>query len=219
MKKFRNLILRGESEQLRATMEEVARRLSDGWSRNTEIEKRLRSTAVSDEPAYCFSCEQREQRPAASVFFDHEKSDVLYVPNVIPRDQRQLSIDEYNVILAEFYERFVSPAAACTGVRSELTDTHGDLSRWLSSEAIQKFRTFAMTASRTTGSALQTDQDCWMDFIVAAHRDNSSLDARMLQRWLTEEENWAPEVAARLAFEYEIGRKVLAFSEGRRRSA
>ena len=219
MKVFRDLFLRGDPELLLAAMAEVERHLADGWSRDAEAEGNLRAMALRGEPTYCFACERREHRPAAVVFVTQKEPGLFYVPNVIPRDQRELSHDKYNGILSEFCDRFVRPAADHTGIRVELTDTQADLGSWLSPVAAQKLRMFSVAANRSTGSSHPSDQDRWMDFVVATHRDGSRLDAHTLRRWLTEVENWPPEVAERLALEYEFGREVLAFSEGRRRSA
>lgn len=219
MKVFRDLFLRGDPERLLAAMAEVERHLADGWSRDAEAEGNLRAMALRGEPTYCFACELREHRPTAVVFVTQKERGLFYVPNIVPQDRRELSHDEYNAILTEFCERFVRPAADRTGVQVELTDTQADLSSWLSLTAAQKLRAFSASADRNTGASQPCDHDRWMDFIVAAHSDGSRLDAHTLRRWLIEVENWPPELAQRLALEYEFGREVLAFSEGRRRSA
>lgn len=219
MKVFRDLFLRGDTERLLATMEEVKRQLTDGWSHDAGAEGNLRAMALRGEPTYCFTCEQREHRPATIVFITQKEPGLFYVPNIISKDRRELSHDEYNEILAEFCNRFVRPAAGRTGVQVELTDTQADLSSWLSSAATQKLQAFSAAADRSTGASQPCDHDRWMDFIVAAYHDGSQLDAHTLRRWLIEVENWPPEVAQRLALEYEFGKEVLAFSEGRRRSA
>jgi hypothetical protein len=216
---FRDLFLRGEPEQLLAMVGEVERLICDGWSRDAETERSLRALALRGEPTYCFACDRREHRPAATVFITQKESGLFYVPNVMPRDQRELSHDDYNAILAEFCDRFVRPAADRTGVRVELTATQADLNSWLSPTAAQKLRAFSAQANWSTGSSNPCDQDRWMDFILTAHGDGSRLAAPTLRRWLIEVENWSPEVAQRLALEYEFGKEVLAFSESRRRSA
>lgn len=219
MKVFRDLFLRSDPERLRATLEVVERQLTDGWSRDAETEGNLRAMALREEPTYCFACEQREHRPAAIVSVTQKEPGFFYVPNIIPKNRRELSHDEYNQILTEFCDRFVRPAAGQFGVQVELTDTQADLSSWLSPAAAQKLREFSTTANRSTSASQPCDHDRWMDFILAAHRDGTRLVAHTLRRWLIEIENWPPEVAQRLALEYEFGREVLAFSEGRRRSA
>lgn len=219
MKVFRDLFLRGDPERLVAMMNEVEHRLSDGWSRDTETERNLRAMAVRGEPTYCFACEQREHRPAAVVSITQKEPGLFYVPNIVPKDRRELSHDEYNEILAEFCDRFLRPAADQSSVQVELTDTQADLSSWLSPAAAQKLRAFSATVDRNTGASQPCDHDRWMDFIVATHHEGSQLGTHTLRRWLIEVENWPPEVAQRLALEYEFGREVLAFSEGRRRSA
>src|SRR5437588_214367 len=130
MEVFRDLFIRGDTERLIATMDEIERRLSDGWSRDRETEMNLSATAPRGEPTYCFACDQRDQRPAAIVFITQKEPGVFYVPNIVPRNRRELSYEEYNGILVEFCDCFVRPAAERTSIHVDLTDAHADLGRW-----------------------------------------------------------------------------------------
>jgi hypothetical protein len=75
---------------------------------------------------------------------------------------------------------------------------------------------------RTTTLSSSSDQYGKMfrkiafNFVLAAHRERSSLHASTLRRWLIEIEGWAPDVAEQLAIDYEYGRELLVFAEGRR---
>jgi hypothetical protein len=135
---------------------------------------------------------------------------------VVPQQQHQLTYREYNGILEEFCERLLRPIAERSGLRVELSATQADLRHWLSAGAAERLRRFSALANKSTGASHPSDRERWNDFVVAAHRDGSNLDATTLRRWLIEVEGWPPEVADQLAIEYEYGRELLAFSEGRR---
>jgi hypothetical protein len=216
MEVFRDLIIRGDAEQLARTMDLVERSLTDGWSRDRVIEQRLQQLGSRKAVDYCFACTKEGQRPAANLFFTEKAPGTLSVPNVVPRAQHQLARGQYNSLLEEFYQLFIRPAADQTGAAAELTGNQADLDRWLSPAAAEKLIGFSRGANRGTGSSHPSDRERWNDFVLAAHGERSRLDAPTLRRWLVEIEGWAPEVAEELATEYEYGRELLAFAEGRR---
>lgn len=216
---FRELFIRGEPDRLTATLAGIERMLSDGWFHDKETERQLADLSHAVRSS-CFGCfDDGGNRPGTTVILTPKKPDILYVSNVIPHSRRRLNYDQYNRVLEEFYERFVQPAAAASGVVAELTDTQADLEQWLSSAAADKLRRFSSCANRGTGASHPQDRERWNDFVLSAHQDRSSLDASTLRRWLVEVENWPPEVADQLAVEYYYGRELLAFAEGHRRSA
>jgi hypothetical protein len=143
----------------------------------------------------------------------------FHVPNVIPIHKHQLARGEYNAILEDFYHRVIGPYLDTDGVTGTLTESQADLEHWMSPETAQKLRTFSACANRGTGSSHPCDRERWDDFILAAHRDNCRMHAKDLRRWLIEVERWSPEVAQQLAIQYDFGREILAFADGRRRSA
>ncbi len=216
MEVFRDLYVRGNAEKLAATMDEVERCLAGGWARDRAAEGKLQSIPSRTRPAYCFSCVEEGARPAATVFLTEKQSGLYHASNVVPSRTHQLSYGEYNAVLEELCERFLRPGAAKTGAQVELTGTRGQLESWLSPLAAEKFRTFCATAHKGIGSAHPQDRERWNEFVVAAYRDGARLDASTLRRWLNEVEGWAPEVADRLAGQYEFGRELLAAADSRR---
>ena len=147
---------------------------------------------------------------------DAEDASILSVANVVPLSTHQLSTDEYNLVLEDFFTRFVQPASARTGVRPELTQTQADLEQWMSGGTAEKLRTFSASANKGTWASHPADRERWNDFVLSTHQERSSLNGSTLRRWLVEVEDWPPEVADQLACEYEVGREILAFAEGRR---
>ncbi len=219
MEVYRDLFIRGSTDQLAAVVDEIDRSLADGWSRDRETEERMRAKAVTARPPFCFACSEATGRPAATVFVAEKAPRTLYVSNVVPQGPGELSHGQYNAIIAEFHDRFVRPAAQRVGAEVELTATEAELERWLSHETAEKLRTFSACANKSTGSAHPLDQQRWMDFILSAAREQSRLDAMTLRRWLIETGDWPPEVADELASEYHFGKDILAFAAEHRLGA
>jgi len=135
----------------------------------------------------------------------------LAVSNIVPHDQGELSYEEYNAIVEDFY-RFAGPIAARHGARAEMTAPQADLERWLTQEAADKLRLFCGLANKRTGSSHPMDRERWYDFLVTADEAGADFSASMLARWLTEAGGWDEGTAGKLAAEYEFARGLLAFS-------
>jgi len=77
---------------------------------------------------YCFSCSELEPRRACNLWLgDASDYGRLSVSNIIPKSVSQLSYDEYNYILEEFYQRFVLPASQNLKVEVNLTEAELDI--------------------------------------------------------------------------------------------
>ncbi len=214
MKVFRELSIRGEPSSLDAAAEEICQSLSDGWSRETDAESRIRADSLGDHRRiYCFACTTDGRRQAALVFLFGGEPDLLTVGNIVPRDKHMLTYEEYNFIAEEFFRRFVEPAARKHGVTAELTEPQVGLDHWLPPHAVEKLRLFSSFANKSTGSAHPMDRERWYDFIMAVHEADSDFDASTLARWLTEEAGWSAERSEELAIEYEFARGLLAHGE------
>ncbi|MCI0704446.1 MAG: hypothetical protein L0241_25610 [Planctomycetia bacterium] len=215
MQVFRELFIRGEPEQLKATAEAICNSLSGDWSRDVEAEVRMRRTPPLGDVrnVYCFKCDKRGWRRAAALFLiDHDKQ-TYYVSNIVPNESPELSYAEYNGILEEFFNQFVQPAVARTGARAEMTEAEADLERWLTPDAAKKLRAFCLVANKRTGANHPTDRKFWYDFVVAAHRAGSDLDSSTLARWLQEVGGWNEEWADKLAIQYEYARGLLEHAD------
>jgi hypothetical protein len=211
MEIFRDMCVYGSEQQIAALMGEVERSLPRGWVRHVQAEQNINSlVGHRGGPTYFFSCTEEVGRPAATVCLMDQGAGAFRVSNVVPRQLRQLTYSQYNRILEELHAQF-APAAAKMGVRTQLTPAEVDLEHWMSGETADKLRRFSRTANKSTGSAHPGDQAKWMEFIVAAQRENISLSASTLRRWLIEVEGWSPEVADSLASEYDFGKNILTF--------
>jgi hypothetical protein len=215
MQVHRELFIRGEPDRLDAIGEDIRRSLADGWTRDADAEDHMRSIG-HQRKVFCFSSPKRPRRPAATVFLLNRDSHTLYVANVVPHDTHELSRDEYNAIVEEFFRQYAEPAATRNGACAELTEPKADLERWLTPEAAEKLRVFCAVANKRTGSSHPVDRERWYDFIVAAQEGETEFSASTLARWLVEEGGWDDEMAEKLAIEYEFARGLLSFSGGER---
>jgi hypothetical protein len=217
MKIFRELFIRGEPARLDAVADDIGRSLTEGWTRDAEAEAHMRSTAVSGRrKVYCFACPKRPRLPAATVFLLNKDPGTFYVANIVPHEKHELSHEEYNAIVEDFFRRIAEPAAGRNGAQAEMTEPQADLERWLPQEAADKLRLFCSIANKRTGSSHPMDRERWYDFIVAAHEADADFSASTLARWLAEAGGWDDELAKRLAIEYEFARGLLAFANGER---
>lgn len=211
---FRELFIRGEPDRLLGVGTTIRDSLGDGWAPDTGAEDHMRKTAVGARAVFCFASPKRDRRPAATVFLVQKADDTLYVANVVPHHQHELSHDEYNAILEEFFHRFAYPAAETCGARAELTEPEADLETWLSPGTATKLRTFSALANKRTGSSHPLDRERWYEFIRSAHEEQADFSSSALARWLHEEGGWDAELSNHLAIEYEFARGLLASAHG-----
>lgn len=132
----------------------------------------------------------------------------LRVTNVVPVDAGQLSIQQYNRALRQFYERVAGPVASRLGLRIETSKDRESLTDWMSSNTADLLRRFSSMANRSTGSAHPSDRARWMAFLIAAHKERLQI-AESLKRWLIEVDRWPLERAIELVIEYEFGSDLL----------
>lgn len=220
MQVFRELFIRGEPEQLKATAEAICNSISGDWSRDLEAEGRSRQAATPYglEHVYSFRCNKPGLRSAVNLFLKEQlkDKDTLSVTNIVPQKVGRLSYAEYNNIMEEFFRSFVQPAIAQTGAEAEMTAAEADLEDWMSPEAAQKLREFCLHSTKGTHWSFPDErQEMWRDFILLAHRDGTDLDSTTLRRWLhevglREVGEFSEEGADALASEYAFARKLLA---------
>lgn len=158
---------------------------------------------------FCFAWAGSEARPASFLWLTYRSAEELYVANIVPREVRQLSREQYNDILEHFSTTWLAPVANDIGVELQLGPPDLGLDHWLTPTAIDLLRFFSRAANRSTGSAHPNDRDRWLAFIFAAHREGSTLPNDMLRAWFIEEEGWSQEKAHELSSEYETALEIL----------
>ena len=217
MEVFRDLHISATAEQMASVADEMERALPEGWTRDRAMEARAQAAPLVHKPVFCFACQAEGQRAGALVVLMQKDAANFHLSNIIPRSRSQLTQREYNAILEEFHDRLLRPALERAGLTADLSGAAVGLDHWMSAATAEKLQHFSANANKGTGTS--ADRERWNDFVLSAHQEQSRLDGATLKRWLSEVEDWPPEVAEQLALEYESGRALLAYAEGHRRSA
>ena len=215
MKVFRTLEIRISESQVDGFIDKVESMLNCGWKLDKKVDHGEGS--LPNTRFFYFICSKNDTREAALLALVwgnsptlHNKN-VLYVANIVPREKQSLSVDEYNYILKEFYDKFVKSIIKELKIQAALSPDQQTLEDWISDESANRLRRFSSLANKSTGSAHHYDRERWFAFIVSVFRNNEQLDTLRLRRVLIEEEGWAPDIAAELAIEYEQGIELLTY--------
>ncbi len=211
MKDYRELTMSGLRDLLVATVAEIEKTLSDGWSRNQQVENKIRPGARlrPDDLCFCFECGPTACRRGASLVLMRDRNGNLSLSNIVPDKLGRLTYDEFNYILEEFLQKFAKPAAAKTGVAIEVTSGVVTIDDWFSKETADKLRHF-LTLSH--GNTIRTDDhERWMDFLISAHRESAQVHGDVLARWLEEDARCDEVDANHLGIEYQRSQELLRY--------
>ncbi|MCU0703188.1 MAG: hypothetical protein MUF18_04265 [Fimbriiglobus sp.] len=219
MEVFRDLIVTATPDQMAAVAADIEKGTAEGWSLDREsMEGSRRNTPPNKLVAfYHFRHLAHGGLPAALLALVQPEDDPnrFSVSNIIPTAGPRLSRAEYNRLLEDFASRVFAPAAASHLVAFKLTDPTAELTAWMTPATAEKLTRFSREANRETGAARPEDRELWNEFVLAAGREQSRLDAPTLARWLVGVEGWPEVWAEQLAREYEYGRELLGYSSSR----
>lgn len=209
MRVFQNLEVAGDLPDLTRLVNAIEGKLSNGWTRDLQREQEVKAYGPSY-PSYCFFCDARAQRPAAHLWlFLRRDKRCLKVGNIVPTAQSELSYDEYNLVLNEFFRFFVEREVDRLQLKASLSKADVTLEDFASPRTAALLRTFSRTANRSTGSSHPSDKEQWEEFVISAHLLNDQIYTDILKRWFVEEEHWPSDEAVDLTIEYEQGRSLL----------
>lgn len=117
MKRFRKLAVYGEPQELEQLIAITEALMNDRWFRDEEREVKMER--LLHKRIFCFVLRAITIRPEVVVVLILEGRR-LWVENLHAEGQ-ELSADEYNMHLIEFFLWYLHPAALATGVITELS--------------------------------------------------------------------------------------------------
>jgi len=209
MKIFQELYIDLQKTDRIFFIEQLEAHLTTGWLRDTLAEQ---TGGDGHSVTYCFKRAATENWPEVLVCLVEDTLKRLYVSNVFPTTPGQLSYDQYNQILSEFYTNMVSPLATQFQIHVQLTAPEIQLKDYLSESSCQLFKTFSNFANKAMEGLSSLAKKRWFDFILATHRGREPLPAKMLERFLRED-GWSVNQAMKLADDYELTRELLTYQE------
>ena len=205
MKVYQNLYVDLKDYDHSRFFDELAGRASPPWARDRTKEE---DTHQLGEPTYIFTRQADTRVPGALVALAKATDGRWYVTNIVPEEFGSLSYDQYNRILMEFYEQVLQHLTDEHAVSLELTSGDLEIDDLLVPETARLLRLFSAAANKSSGGSHPLDQERWLRFLSAAHRDHATLTADLLRRFLTED-GWPEDAAIKLASEYEFALDLL----------
>lgn len=215
MKTFQNLYIDLNGYDIDSFIEQLTKNCGKNWKRAFEREENAK---YFNEKAFSFEYIGGNGLPNAGLtLFENEKG-IWYIPNIIPIEIRELSVDEYNKLLIDFKTSLVEPAIQNTSINFELTKDEIFLENIVGKEAADALKRFSSLANKSTGNSHPCDKKRWFEFLVKAQQAEEKLSLERLSFDILKstliEQGWSEEFAYDLAFEFENGRELLDFVNG-----
>lgn len=227
MKTYRELYFKGSSEELCKFINEIENYTADDWS------SRKGNSDLKDYIIFNYDGEKVDKASIYIYTKDYEKDNEIMVNNIVPDVKAELTIDEYNEVLLQFYNDIIKPYKE-NNPNIDIQEPSGDLFNpidFISEESLKKLESFCKLANKSTGSYNQSDRERWFDFICQTVDDGKMFDSYVLANFLSDESYWgkkpdeligvignyawSKEMASKLADEYDILCEILIYYKDR----
>ncbi len=210
MKTFQNLYIELNNYSIDSFVEKLTQNCNESWQRDFEREENAK---YFREKAFSFKYTGKNELPNAGLTLFEDEKGIWYVPNIIPIEMKELSIDEYNKLLVDFKKTLIEPAIQNTVITIKITEDKVSLDDVIDKEAVDALKRFSSLANKSTGNSQPDDKNRWFEFLVAAQKSENKPSFDLLKATLIEQ-GWSEEFAYDLAFEFEHGQELLAFVKG-----
>lgn len=211
MKTFRDLYIHLNGVDLEAFSNELERQSKAPWMRRKDKEEELRD--VGGTPI-CFEASKNPLVAPAALFIFPKEGDTLWVSNIVPTEESELTYDQYNFALENFYENIVLPAIKGSSITADLTSNKISVGSVAGDEVEKALLRFSNLANKSTGSSHPLDRKRWFEFLILANETGSNLYADLIIRSLVEL-GWSEEKAIDLGIQFEFAEDLLAYMQER----
>lgn len=211
MKTFRDLYIHLNGVEVDALSKNLESHSKAPWIRRKDKEEELGEV---DKRPICFEAKKGNAVSPAALFIFSKGNETLWVSNIVPTEENELTCDQYNFALEHFYENIVLPAIKGTSITAELTSDQISIGSVAGEEAEKAIVRFSNLANKSTGSSHPLDRERWLEFLVLAHEAKSELHAEMVIRTLVEL-GWSEEKAVELGIQFEFAEDLLSYIEER----
>lgn len=206
---FKDLIIRADNNKMEKFISELTNKISSSpiWDRKDDKQNLI----LHAEKIYAFQRKKDNKLPAAGLsIFPKDNGVSWYVPNVVPIEYKQLSYQEYNDILTEFYDLFVKPISVALNINTEISTGNISAQDILGERAARALSLFSDCANKSTGSSHPNDRERWLAFILMACTDKEHIDTGLLQKILIEQ-GWDEYGSNKLMSEFEFAKDVIDY--------
>ncbi len=185
MRMVNDLIVRGKDSEVDKLVGRIKEDAGNGWwKREPTVEENLRHTGIGRLGVYCYSCREREGRPAVSLLIYRTGPGELSASSIISTGRVALADEQYNVILSDFENEVLRPLVGDLDITTTFLPPRQDrLEQSLSPDAFRKLNWFALTAVDRAELSME-DRANWDAFWHQVYSDGSLVDDRELGTWL-----------------------------------
>ncbi|PKM53576.1 MAG: hypothetical protein CVV00_11845 [Firmicutes bacterium HGW-Firmicutes-5] len=189
MKIFRELYIRGNSDQLQEFIGQIKSFVVGDWSFK-------KSDRLSDYLLFNYNGDKVDNAQVSICVGDRINGGELHVGNIVPLKKSSLTTEEYNAVLMQFYNDIIKKynESGASITIQEPSDDVFDPSSIISEEALKKLKLFCAVANKSTGSSHPNDQERWFDFICQTVDDKRMFDYTTLADFLQDKEYWGPKL-------------------------
>jgi hypothetical protein len=205
---FQDLTLASGEGDLTSIRTSLINHQAVGWVHDADQEADLRKYSGSNEDIIQFRYVGSDLPRASLTLW--ARANGYAVTNIVPAEQGQLSVSEYNSLLRDFVGQVVQPAQSEVGFDQNLSDPVRKLDSWISQGAAEALRRFSALANKSTTNSHPNDSERWEQFVVEVHlEEGPPLGTDILMQWLVEIDGWDEQSAQKLAIDYEKGLSLL----------
>ena len=186
MKTYRELYFRGTQNQLSEFVEHFREYEVGNW-KTEKTTDRWKNYLFID-----YLGESVDKARVSIYLGDRIETGVLTVGNIVPLEKNQLTVDEYNAVLMQFYNDVIVPFKEC-GTELIIAQPSDDIfepKSVISSTALEKLELFCSAANKSTGSTHPCDRERWFDFICQTVDDDKMFDLSTLEGFLKDKTYW-----------------------------
>lgn len=210
MKTFKDVYIRVDDTGIVDYIKDVTSSLENPWMRAYKNEE---NSKYLGEIAFCFQRKGDSNLPAAGLSIFQKDGNTWFIPNVVPIESGQLSYEEYNEIITEFYSIYLIPVSKRHEIVVDITTDELKDEDIIGEIPAKLLKIFSSSANKSTGSSHPLDRNRWFEFIVEASKSKKEINTGDLKR-LLQQQGWSEEIALDLIIEFEFGRDLIQHMGG-----
>ena len=180
---FQDLKITIPKAKQKVFLDAMEKRLPLGWTRNNEAEVDL--GVDGKENVGYFMCDKSTGLPPALVALYEQDENSMYVSNIVPVPETEITTEEYNKILSVFNSSCIAPVAVAMKLQVKLSLANQTLQDWIPNQSYDLFETAVMYGYPSH----PLDRKKWYNFVISLAR-SKKYDLSYFVDWLIQEKGF-----------------------------
>ena len=179
---LQRLEVTGSNEALQRTWGELLKPV-EGWDRDVDSERNLRSGAGSAEDVVLRSPKGFEPTSRVCVM---KRDRGLVVAIFVYPPATSISERRHNELLRRFFDEVIAPISGRTDALASMSKANEDLEDWMAPEPAGRLRFFNKYSYEGESWTHSMAREAWFEFLISAHRTGARMEPWQLREWLKE---------------------------------